>query len=385
MAVRKKTIERDTSWIVGLSNRDNFLEKMLLNSTGLSGSPWEKRVILFVLRNELGLYPFNEDWPMKSIQRHIPGPGGEVEPRCPRGVSPALFDLDAHPWKWDGKNSLDNGMFDRTFAFGNQAGDGVVFTCNPDLGEKKTVQRWVYSYYAAGSDPAFRAAQYYACLGCLRRLLTLPLTFGETEITFEQVLQSEFLRAVALDQFITASDMLQDQLQACVDGLSDPETILSQDKSYASWVLDAYFIRMERAAKANFGERGVLTDLSPEEIGREERRLVKELSRLKTLCSQPAQENSQGANPLAIQLDRKTGKLCAFTQKQHDVLVELYKWRRENTGLRPENRKTMDNPTERWKMIASGGSSRDLGGQSNMTAQRDFSGRLSVTPNFFPA
>lgn len=368
MAARRKTIERDTSWIIGLSNHDDYFVKWLINSTGLSGAPWEKRVILFVIRNDLGRYPFNQGWLKKSIQMDISGPMGEVEPTCPSGVI-----------------GLSNWGSGATVPFRNQAVDGVLFSCSPTLDEKKTVRGWIYSNYASGSDPAFRAAQYHACLGCLRRMLTLPLTFGETEITFEQVLQSEFLRAMALDQYITASDMLQDQLQACVDALRDPETILHPDKTFASWVLDAYFIRMERAAKVKRGEGGVLTDLSPDEIAREERRLVKELGRLKAMCSKPTEENPRGTPTQAIQLDENTGKLCHFTQKQHDALVELYKWRRENTGLRPENSRTMENPAGRWKMIASEWVSQEPGGQSNETAQSDFWGRLSVTPNSFSA
>ena len=241
--------------------------------------------------------------------------------------------------------------------------DGIVLTKN--LKEEFRSFRWAYRFFQASQDMSFREAQYNNALSRINTVISISLTFNGTPITAGQLLQSEFLRALALDQHVNRPDHVVKALQACTNVLHDPDYLVSNDSNHPpTWVSDCYMIRMILEAKRIYGPKGTPTDLTQVEAQAAQDALNLELTNLKAICIAGATST--------IAIVPATGKLAAMTQAQHDALAAIYKWRRENWGIidKKGNLSLMTDPSGRWARISAGGHTGTLGS-------------LSRTPNVF--
>ena len=102
-------------------------------------------------------------------------------------------------------------------------------------------------------------------------MISISLTFNGTPITAGQLLQSEFLRALALDQHVNRPDHVVKALQACTNVLHNPDYLVSNDSNHPpTWVSDCYMIRMILEAKRIYDQGNSYRSNSSRSTGKAE-------------------------------------------------------------------------------------------------------------------
>jgi peptidoglycan hydrolase-like protein with peptidoglycan-binding domain len=339
----------------GLRNLTGTLLADALNNPDLAqrfaGTTWEKRALCEVAYNEAQVFEALNTYDNAylsvglfqwTLTSELPGICSTL----------AAADFTRLFGKWGLEIAQVKGTFNETLLRGKFKLDGVILTSG--LMQEFRSFRWANRFYEASRDPAFQIAQYEHTRSRLNVVLRLPLVFAQVETVARQLLQSELLRAVALDQHVNRPAHVPGALQACADALHDPEKLVSETGEQGTWIADDHSNRMKRAAQHFHGKSATAKDLTPDEVAEVKRKIRQELSSIKKECL------DVDTPSITINLE---GHLDNMTQAQHDALASLYRWRRENTG-------DMTHPDKRWDSIEQGNHTGSLG-------------NLSRTPNDF--
>jgi peptidoglycan hydrolase-like protein with peptidoglycan-binding domain len=222
--------------------------------------------------------------------------------------------------------------------------DGVVLS--QDIKREFRSFRWAYRFFVACQDPEFWVVQYNHAHSRLDVVLTTTLYFGGNKIVASQLLQSEFLRAVALDQHVNrpSHTRMPRSLQACINALLNPQLIISTTNKTGTWYEPSEMNFLKAEAVRIHKEGATVASLTATERANAEQKLATQLTELQQMCVTAGTSALKvvGNNPIAM------------SDAQVNALAALYKWRREYI-------EEMTAPKGRWENISAGGHTGTLG------------------------
>ncbi len=299
-------------------------------AANFTGATWEKRAICEVVFNEARVFEalntYDNAFLSVGLFQWTLGP--TPDPAELAGICSVLAAADFARLfgQWGLALTSVTGKLDSSLFTGQFSLDGTVLT--QDVKAEFRSFHWAYRFFIASQDPVFRQTQYRNALSRLRIVVGLGLTFAGSAITAGQLLQSEFLRAVALDQHVNRPGQTPGALQDCANAFHDP-TLLDPNSTAPNALATKWQSKLKRP-------------LAPAEKQR--------LQDLQTAC------NSASTSGLAV---TGPGTLATMSQAQHDAFASLYKWWRENLG-------TMTDAATRWASIQTGGHTGTLGSLSKV-------------------
>ena len=387
----------------GIGNTGGLSLAAALNASGpgvavFPGTRWEKRAVCAVVNNEAKVFEALNTWDDSFLSAGLFQwtLGNTSDPSELPGVCSTLpaADFARLFGKW-GLSSADvTGALNASILRGRFRLDGTQLS--QDVKEEFRSFRWAYRFFAACEDGAFRLGQYRNALSRLNVVLGIAINFGGTTIHASELLQSEMLRAMALDHHVNRPAHVGPALQACCDALRDPDRILAMKRApvieflheslgswyevgrihgfTGSWYEELYDKehgrRLKETRKRTKNPKATLSQDELDEIDADLKPIVEELVLLKVRClpAGPADPIFDGLitdlgldGPAAALTRAHTADLTVLgatlelmSQGQHDALAELYRFRRNHVG-------TMTDPEDRWTRIANGGYAGALG------------------------
>lgn len=346
---------------------------------------WEKRVILAVVNNESKIFEAINTYDNAFLT------AGAIQwtagTRSNRGELPGIL------------STLPAADFQRLFGVWGLGTTDIVgrpfvdviggrFTLDgktlniPDQKDELRGFRWAHRFVEAAKDNVYREIQIRHAHTRIAAMLRTPLRWGSSRITVESVLQSEMMRALALDEHVNTGSV-QHILQRLIDGLRMPAQIITinADGTFGGkWYEEQRKPKLDAELKAKAKAAGVKVSkvsLTPAEISTIDFSLlplIEELLLLRYQCENPTATPDDlvevigalglsAAAALVTQantpaLTVTSGKLAAMTMEQHSTAFVLYLWLRQHVSR-------MVGPTERWDRIVAGGYAGALGDPSN--------------------
>ena len=361
---------------------------------------WEKRAVCAVANNEAKVFEALNTWDDSFLSAGLFQwtLGNTSDPSELPGVCSTLpaAEFARLFGKWGLSTADVTGALNASLLRGRFRLDGARLS--QEMKEEFRSFRWAHRFFAACEDAAFRLCQYQHALSRLNVVLDTNVDFGGTKIKASELLQSEILRAMALDHHVNRPAHVPGALQACCDALRDPDQILSFTGKPAmlellhdslgswyevgriygfagSWYRDVYSNvhdpRLKAKRKRTKNPKASFSQDELDEIDADLKPAVEELVLCKVRCLDPAGPADPifdgliadlGLDARAAALTRAhTADLTVvgatlemMSQDQHDALAGLYRARRNHVG-------TMTDPELRWKQIATGGYAGALG------------------------
>lgn len=336
----------------------------LITGPSFEGAAWEKRAILEVYRNEGGraieaINQYDNAFLSVGLFQWILGTGGGS------GELPGLFSVDNLPadafedllGKWGLEHTgVAESKATPGIWYGRFKLDGSTIQ-TADFKEELRSFRWAYRFYKACQDPRLQLAQYKRALGRLRGILRIDLNAPgcKEPINAAQLLQSEQLRALALDQYVNRPGHVWRALQDCVLALYNPKSLIYEDpeilddgntfyvRQYSGWWYYSKWWDLYREGLASKKRPKSVADLV--EIYREVDFVWSPvLLSLRQECEKANEEHP----PPTVDCEKK--ELSDLTVAQHQALMRLYRWWRNYLGA--PNR--MTHADVRWQNIVEG-------------------------------
>ena len=190
---------------------------------------WEKRVILAVVNNESKIFEAINSydsayltagmiqWATNDKRGELPG----ILSTLPDADFQRLFGV------WGlGTTDVIGRPFKDVVA-GYFTLDGTKLDTHEQKDELRGF-RWAYRFSEAAKDNVYRDLQVLQAHTRIGAMLRIPLQWGKEKITAESVLQSELLRALALDEHVNAGQpAIKYVLQRLMDGMKTPAKIIT--------------------------------------------------------------------------------------------------------------------------------------------------------------
>jgi hypothetical protein len=350
-AVALGTISRDNNRhdvVEGLSKTAQLTLSAALsgaNAAQFAGARWEKRAACEVAANESrgfdALNTYDDAFLSLGLFQWTAGTGGgsgELPGIC-HDLAAADFQrlFGRHGLSLDGVQMQDN------IPRGHFRLDGVRLTA----ATKKELRnlRWAHRALVAAQDIAFQRVQYDNARLRLQRLLTASLHWGGGNTTVGNLLSSELLRTMSLDQHVNRPAHVVPALNACIAAMLNPAAQLGGAGTI--WFDDAvgpHLYRLARKLHPNNPTPASLTTADQPQVDSLRTDLECQLRELKAAC-------------LAANTSLLTATtVAASTAQQHDALALLYKWRREHRGADTGGLMTGSaaGAAARWQSIAGG-------------------------------
>jgi peptidoglycan hydrolase-like protein with peptidoglycan-binding domain len=244
----------------------------------------------------------------------------------------------------------------------------------PEQKDELRAIRWAYRFWDASTDDSYRSHQIRHAHARIVDMLDTPLLWGTRKFSAESLLQSEMLRALALDEHVNAGQgALVSMLRRLANALQTPQqliTINSDGTFGGKWFEEQRKPLVTKAQQTKARATKVPVDkvkLTPTEIGAIDFSLlplIDELLLLRYQCEDPANTpadlveviDALGLTAMAAMVTQANtpgltviaGQLSDMDMEQHSTAMVLYLWLRTHVS-------GMHDPNGRWDAIVKGG------------------------------